>query len=82
MTKFEITILGCGAALPTLRHFTTTQVLNVHEKFFMLDCCEAAQILFLQADQLKFGKLDHIFISHRSQNASTKTRSWSSNPSP
>ena len=65
MTKFDITILGCGAALPTLRHFTTTQVLNVHEKFFMLDCCEAAQILFLQADQLKFGKLDHIFISHR-----------------
>ena len=64
MTKFEITILGCGSALPTQRHFTTSQVVNVHEKLFMVDCGEAAQILFQQKDNLRIGKLDHIFISH------------------
>lgn len=64
MTKFDITILGCGSALPTPQHFTTSQVINVHEKLFMIDCGEAAQLLFRQQETLKIGKLDHIMISH------------------
>ena len=32
MEKFELYILGCGAALPTPHHFCSSQVLNIREK--------------------------------------------------
>lgn len=63
MEKFELHILGCGSALPTTRHFSTSQVLNVREKLFMVDCGEGAQ-LQLRKSRLKFSRLNHIFISH------------------
>lgn len=63
MEKFELHILGCGSALPTTRHFPTTQVLNVRDKLFMIDCGEGAQIQ-LRKSRLKFTRLNHIFISH------------------
>lgn len=63
MEKFELTILGCGSALPTTRHFSTSQVLNVREKLFMIDCGEGAQLQFRKA-RLKFSRLNRIFISH------------------
>ena len=63
MEKFELHILGCGSALPTTRHFPTSQVLNVREKLFMIDCGEGAQIQ-LRKSRLKFSRLNHIFISH------------------
>lgn len=56
-------ILGCGSALPTTRHFSTSQVLNIREKLFMIDCGEGAQ-LQLRKTHLKFSRLNHIFISH------------------
>lgn len=42
MTKFEITILGCGAPNPTLRHMTSCQVVNYQDKLYMIDCGEEA----------------------------------------
>ncbi|WP_321481037.1 ribonuclease Z [uncultured Bacteroides sp.] len=63
MEKFELHILGCGSALPTTRHFATSQVINLRDKLFMIDCGEAAQLQFRKA-QLKFSRLNHIFISH------------------
>lgn len=63
MEKFEVNILGCGSALPTTRHFATSQVVNVREKLFMIDCGEGAQ-LQLRRSKLKFTRLNHIFISH------------------
>ena len=63
MEKFDLHILGCGSALPTTRHFSTSQVLNVREKLFMIDCGEGAQLQFRKA-RLKFSRLNHIFISH------------------
>lgn len=63
MEKFELHILGCGSALPTTRHFSTSQVLNVREKLFMIDCGEGAQLQFRKA-RLKFSRLNRIFISH------------------
>ena len=45
MEKFELHILGCGSALPTTRHFATSQVVNLREKLFMIDCGEGAQML-------------------------------------
>lgn len=63
MEKFEVNILGCGSALPTTRHFPSSQVVNIREKLFMIDCGEGAQ-LQLRRSKLKFTRLNHIFISH------------------
>lgn len=63
MEKFEIHILGCGSALPTTKHFASSQVVNIREKLFMIDCGEGAQ-LQLRKSKLKFSRLHHIFISH------------------
>ena len=63
MEKFEVNIWGCGSALPTTRHFASSQVLNIREKLFMIDCGEGTQ-LQLRRSKLKFSRLNHIFISH------------------
>lgn len=63
MNKFEVTILGCGSATPTLQHLPTSQVVNIREKLFMIDCGEGTQLQFRKA-KLSFSKLSHIFISH------------------
>ena len=63
MEKCELPILGCGSALPTTRHFPTSQIVNVRDKLFMIDCGEGAQLQFRKS-HLKFSRLNHIFISH------------------
>lgn len=63
MGNFDIHILGCGSALPTTRHLATSQVLNIREKLFMIDCGEGTQVQ-LRRSRLKFSRLNHIFISH------------------
>lgn len=63
MEKFEVNILGCGSALPTTKHFLSSQVLNIRDKLFMIDCGEGAQIQFRRL-KLNFNRLNRIFISH------------------
>ncbi len=63
MEKFEITILGCGAALPTPHHFCSSQVVNIREKLFMIDCAEGVQTQ-LRRSRLHFNRINNIFISH------------------
>lgn len=63
MDKFEVTILGCGSALPTTKHNQTSQVVNFRDKLFIIDCGEGTQLQFRKA-KLKFSRLGHIFISH------------------
>lgn len=63
MEKFEITILGCGAALPTPRRLSSSQIVNVREKLFMLDCAEGVQTA-LRRSRLKFSHINAIFITH------------------
>ena len=63
MEPFKLHILGCGSALPTLRHFPTTQVVECRGKLFMVDCGEGAQLQMRKAG-LSFNKIGHIFISH------------------
>lgn len=63
MERFELNILGCGSALPTTRHFLSSQVINLREKLYMIDCGEGAQLQF-RAMKLNFQRLGHIFISH------------------
>ncbi|MDR2843603.1 MAG: ribonuclease Z [Candidatus Symbiothrix sp.] len=63
MERFEVNILGCGSALPTTRHFLSSQVIRLHEKLYMIDCGEGTQLQF-RAMKLRFQRLNHIFISH------------------
>lgn len=63
MDKFEINILGCGSATPTLRHHPSGQVVNYKDKLFMIDCGEGTQLEF-RRQRLRFGRLNRIFISH------------------
>lgn len=60
---FTITVLGSSSALPTSTRFTTAQVLNVHERFFLIDCGEGTQIQLRRAS-VNMSKIHHIFISH------------------
>jgi ribonuclease Z len=61
--KFEVTVLGCGSATPTLRHVPTSQLINHNEQFFLLDCGEGTQ-LQLRRFKIKFQKINHIMITH------------------
>ena len=63
MANIELNILGCGSALPTTRHLPSSQVLNVRDKLFMIDCGEGAQLQF-RRQKLRFSRLQHLFISH------------------
>lgn len=63
MNKFEVHILGCGSALPTKQHNPSSQILNIREKLFMVDCGEGTQ-LQMRLNKLKMNRLSHIFISH------------------
>ncbi len=60
---FSITILGSNSALPTSERYPTAQVLNVSERFFLIDCGEGTQMQ-LRKNKIKFTKINHIFISH------------------
>ena len=63
MENFELTILGCGSAMPTTRHYPSSQILNHRERLFMIDCGEGAQLQY-RRNKIKFTRLQHLFISH------------------
>ncbi len=60
---FEVTILGCGSATPTSTHNPTAQLIQMAERFFLIDCGEGTQQQ-LRKYKLPMGKINHIFISH------------------
>lgn len=59
----KLTILGCYAATP--RSFTnpTSQVIEIGDQLFLIDCGEGTQVQ-LRRSKVKFSKIQHIFISH------------------
>ncbi len=63
MAKFQLNILGCGSATPTVRHNPTCQVVDFRDNLLMIDCGEGAQ-KSMRRMGLKFSRLNHIFISH------------------
>ena len=63
MEPFKIYILGCGSALPTMRHNPSSQIVELRGKQFMIDCGEGTQ-LQLRRSKIRFTKLGHVFISH------------------
>ncbi|MDR1102610.1 MAG: ribonuclease Z [Tannerella sp.] len=63
MARFEITLLGCGSATVTLRHAATSQVVDLRDKLYLIDCGEGTQ-LQMRRMHVRFSRLNHIFISH------------------
>lgn len=63
MDVFKVSILGCGSAKPTLRHFPSSQVIDFRGNLFMVDCGEGAQMQFMRM-RFKPNRLRMIFISH------------------
>ena len=60
---FEVTILGSSSATPTAFRHPSSQVLNINEKLFMIDCGEGTQIQLIRY-KIKYQRINHIFISH------------------
>lgn len=63
MAGFQIYVLGCGSALPTTRHLPSSQIIDLREKLYMVDCGEGAQ-LQMRRMRIRFSRLTHIFITH------------------
>jgi ribonuclease Z len=59
----KLTILGSSSALPTSERYPSAHVLNAHERLYLIDCGEGTQMQLRKA-KLRFGKINHIFISH------------------
>ncbi len=60
---FELLILGSSAATPTANRNPTAQLLNIAERFFLIDCGEGTQMQ-LRKYKARFQSINHIFISH------------------
>lgn len=59
----KLTILGCYAATPRTISNPTSQVLEIKNRLFLIDCAEGTQVQ-LRKSKLKFSKINQIFISH------------------
>lgn len=59
----ELTILGFNSALPTANSHPSAQLLNIEERYFLIDCGEGTQVQLRRA-KAKFNKINTIFISH------------------
>lgn len=59
----KLTILGCYAATPRTLTNPTSQVLEIKNRLFLIDCGEGTQVQ-LRKNKVKFSKINHIFISH------------------
>ena len=59
----HLTILGCYAATPRTFTNPTSQVLEINNRLFLIDCGEGTQVQ-LRKNKIKFSAINHIFISH------------------
>ncbi len=59
----KLTILGCHSATPRTNTNPTSQVLEIKNQVFLIDCGEGTQVE-LRRHKIKFVRIKHIFISH------------------
>jgi len=59
----KLTILGCYSATPRTLNNTTSQVLEINNHMFLIDCGEGTQVQ-LRKHKIKFNRIKHVFISH------------------
>ncbi|SHH77982.1 ribonuclease Z [Chryseolinea serpens] len=61
--SFKITILGSSGAVPAYGRYTSSQLVEIQNRHFLVDCGEGAQMQLMKL-QANFHRIDHIFISH------------------
>ncbi len=59
----KLTILGCYSATPRSMTNPTSQVLEIKNHMFLIDCGEGTQVQLRKA-KIKFSRINHVFISH------------------
>lgn len=59
----KLTILGCYSATPRAFTNPTSQVLEINNHLFLIDCGEGTQVQ-LRKNKVRFSRINHIFISH------------------
>ena len=59
----KLNILGCYSATPRTFTNPTSQVLEINNHLFLIDCGEGTQVQ-LRKNKIKFSRIKHIFISH------------------
>lgn len=59
----KLNILGCYSATPRTFTNPTSQVLQIKNHMFLIDCGEGTQVQ-LRKHRIKFNRIKHIFISH------------------
>ncbi|WP_207420889.1 ribonuclease Z [Desertivirga brevis] len=61
--RFDVTILGSSSATPIFNRYPSAQLLNINERYFLIDCGEGTQLQLLR-NGIKAQRIEHIFISH------------------
>lgn len=61
--EFSVTILGTSSAIPNSKRNPSAQVVNIHERLFLIDCGEGTQIQ-LRKNRISLSKIHHVLISH------------------
>jgi ribonuclease Z len=61
--NFEVSILGSSSATPIYQRHPTAQIVNIHERFFLVDCGEGT-LIQMNRYKVKYHRINHIFISH------------------
>lgn len=61
--SFKITILGSSGALPAYGRFPSSQLVEIENRYFLVDCGEGAQMQLMKL-QANMHRINHIFISH------------------
>jgi ribonuclease Z len=61
--SFKITILGSSGALPAYGRFPSSQLIEIENRHFLVDCGEGAQMQLMKFDT-NLHRINHIFISH------------------
>lgn len=61
--SFKLKILGSSSATPVFNRHQTSQLLEVDNEYFLIDCGEGTQIQ-LNKYRVKINKINYIFISH------------------
>lgn len=63
MGIFEVIVLGSSSATPAYSRNPSAQLLNINEKYYLIDCGEATQNQ-LNKFKIKSSRIDYIFITH------------------
>ncbi|MEI6455989.1 MAG: ribonuclease Z [bacterium] len=60
---FSLTVLGSSSAIPAYNRNLSAHLLNVNERFYLIDCGEGTQFQ-IRKYHISYQRIRHIFISH------------------